>query len=130
MENNKQVILIAEDEDDIREMYNISLTDKGYEILQARNGKEAYDWLEKKGDAIDLILLDIVMPVMDGFEVLEKIKDDEKYRKIPVIISTNLDNVDDRKEAMGMGADEYFVKSHHTPSELAEIVHRVILGKK
>lgn len=127
MENNKQVILIVEDEINIREMYFMALTAKGYTVLQTKDGREAFKWLEKKGDIIDLILLDIVMPVMDGFETLEKIKKDDRYRKIPVIISTNLDNADDKREALGQGADDYFVKSHHTPSELVEIIHKIIV---
>ncbi len=126
MEDNKQVILIAEDEADISEMYFVALTGKGFTVLQAKNGKEALEWLEKKGTVIDLMLLDIVMPVMDGFETLEKIKKDERFRHIPIIISTNLDNADDKSEALGLGANEYFVKSHHTPMELVEIIHKII----
>lgn len=126
MENNKKVVLLVEDEEDIREMYFVALSNKGYQVFQAKNGKEAFEWLEKKGDAIDLILLDIVMPVMDGFETLEKLKKDDRYKKIPIIISTNLDNVEDKREAIGQGADEYFVKSQHTPSELIEIIHRIL----
>jgi len=126
MENGKQVIIIAEDEADISEMYFVALTGKGYTVLQAKNGKEAFEWLEKKGNVVDLILLDIVMPVMDGFETLEKIKKDDRFKSIPIIVSTNLDNADDKREALGLGANEYFVKSHHTPSELVEIINKII----
>lgn len=130
MEDNKLVVLIAEDEDDIRDMYRTVLANKGYQVYQAKNGKEAVEWLEKKNTVIDLILLDIVMPVMDGFETLEKIKKEDGFKKIPVIVSTNLDNAEDRREALGMGADEYFVKSHHKPSELIEIIHKIVGEKK
>ncbi|KKU54853.1 MAG: Response regulator receiver sensor signal transduction histidine kinase [Candidatus Moranbacteria bacterium GW2011_GWE1_49_15] len=126
MENNKQTILIAEDEADIREMYFVALSGKGYDVLQAKDGREVFEWLEKKGDIVDLILLDIVMPVMDGFETLEKIKKDDRFRNLPIIVSTNLDNADDKREALGLGANEYFVKSHHTPSELVEIIHKIV----
>lgn len=126
MENDKQIVIIAEDEVDILEMYSVALSGKGYEVLQAKNGKEALEWLEKKSDLVDLILLDIVMPVMDGFETLEKIKKDEKFKNIPIIVSTNLDNADDKREAFSLGANEYFVKSHHTPKELVEIIHKIV----
>ena len=118
MEELKPVILIAEDEDDLREMYTMALGHAGFEVLQAVNGVEALEWLEKSYTQINLILLDIVMPGMDGFETLEKIKKDERFRKTLVLVSTNLDNDEDRAQALGMGARDYFVKSQHTPSEL------------
>ncbi|MDD5463794.1 MAG: response regulator [Candidatus Moranbacteria bacterium] len=126
MTSEIKTVLIVEDEEDLREIYSRALMASGYEILQANNGNEALEWLERKSEKIDLILLDIVMPGMDGFEALEKIKKDERYEKIPVLVSTNLDNDDDRRQALGMGAKEYFVKSKHTPSELVAKVKAVI----
>jgi len=122
MNKDKKVVLIAEDEDDLREMYTMALTNKGFEVLQAINGIEALKFLEEQYTKIDLILLDVVMPGMDGFETLGKIKKNENYSKIPVLISTNLDNDEDRAQALGGGAREYFVKSQHTPSELVDKV--------
>jgi CheY-like chemotaxis protein len=121
-----RTILIAEDEDDLREMYTMALKSKGYEVVQAVNGIEALAALEEKASEIDLILLDVVMPGMDGFEALGKIKKDERFNKIPVLVSTNLDNDEDRAQALGGGAKEYFVKSQHTPSELVDKVSAVL----
>lgn len=118
MEQEIKTILIAEDEDDLREMYTMALKSKGFEVREAINGIEALAWLEKSYTDIDLILLDVVMPGMDGFETLENIKKDQRFNKIPVLVSTNLDNDEDRAQALGGGAKEYFVKSQHTPSEL------------
>lgn len=126
MEQRKTCILIAEDEDDLREMYSMALGNAGFEVLQAVNGQEALNWLENRYTTIDLILLDIVMPGMDGFEALEKIKKDERYRKNLVLVSTNLDNDEDRAQAMGMGAKDYFVKSQHTPSELVAKINGIL----
>jgi DNA-binding response OmpR family regulator len=126
MEQDVKRILIAEDEDDLREMYSRALTAKGFEVFQAVNGIEALEWLDRKFAEIDLILLDIVMPGMDGFETLEKIKKDERFRKIPIIVSTNLDNDEDKAQAMGLGARDYFVKSQHTPSELVTEVNTIL----
>lgn len=120
-----KTILIAEDEEDLREMYTMALKNSGFEVLPAVNGIEALDWLEKKYTEIDFILLDIVMPGMDGFETLKKIKKEERFDKIPVLVSTNLDNDEDRQQALGMGAKEYFVKSQHTPSELVAKVNSI-----
>lgn len=121
-----KTILIAEDEDDLREMYTMALKSRGYEVVQAINGIEALAALEEKASEIKLILLDVVMPGMDGFEALGKIKKDERFNKIPVLVSTNLDNDEDRAQALGGGAKEYFVKSQHTPSELVDKVGAVL----
>ncbi len=126
MEQVKPVILIAEDEDDLREMYTMALSGASFEVLQAVNGKEVLEWLEKKYMEVNLILLDIVMPGMDGFETLERIKKDERFKKILVLVSTNLDNDEDRQQALGMGARDYFVKSQHTPSELVAKINTIL----
>jgi CheY-like chemotaxis protein len=107
-------------------MYSMALANKGFEVLAAINGIEALKILEQRYTQIDIILLDVVMPGMDGFETLERIKKEERFRKIPVVVSTNLDNDEDRQQALGMGAKEYFVKSQHTPSELVAEVNKVI----
>lgn len=125
MAEDKKTILIAEDEEDLREMYSMALANAGFEVLPAVNGAEALDWLDKRHTDIDFILLDIVMPGMDGFEALQKIKKDERFGKIPVLVSTNLDNDEDRQQALGLGAKEYFVKSQHTPSELVAKVSAI-----
>jgi CheY-like chemotaxis protein len=118
MLEDKKTILIVEDEEELREMYTLGLSNDGYTVLQAANGVEALQQLEKEHVAIDMILLDIIMPVLDGFATLEKIKQDERFQKKPVIFLTNLDNSGDRQQALEMGADDFFVKSRHTPSEL------------
>lgn len=129
MLDKKITILIAEDEEDLREMYSLALKKGGFEVLSAENGKKALEWLEKGYAEIDLILLDIVMPEMDGFETLEEIKKDERFRKIPVLVSTNLDNDEDKKQAFEMGAKDYFVKSRHTPAELVAEVANFTSGE-
>lgn len=125
MAQDVKKILIAEDEDDLREMYTMALSSSGFQVLQAVNGIEVLEWLEKKYMEIDFILLDIVMPGMDGFEALKKIKKDERFRDIPVLVSTNLDNDEDKQQTLELGAKEYFVKSQHTPSELVAKVSSI-----
>ena len=118
MLEEKKTILIAEDEEDLLLMYSSALKAAGYNVLEAKNGKEVFSILKKTEDTVEMILLDIVMPSMDGFETLEKLKKDDSFKNIPVLVSTNLDNAEDRSQALQMGAKEYFVKSQHTPGEL------------
>ena len=126
MTDKHKTILIAEDEEDLRDMYTMSLKSKGFEVLQAVNGIEAMEWLERDYARIDMILLDVVMPGMDGFETLKRIKENEKFSRIPVIIITNLDNDEDMKQASENGVDAYFVKSKHIPADLAEEIRKIL----
>lgn len=129
MITEKPIVLIAEDEQDLREMYTMALSSRGFTVLEAKNGEEALEWLERKYKIINIILLDIVMPEMDGFQALEKIKADERFKGIPVLISTNLDNEEDKAETIKLGADDYFVKSQHTPEELVQKVKTFLAPK-
>ena len=126
MAEEKKTILLAEDEDDLREMYSMGISNEGYEVLKAANGKEALEWLEKKYAEIRAVLLDIVMPEMDGFEALEIIKKDVRFEKIPVFIFSNLDNEEDKQQAISLGADEYLIKAQNTPSELAQKMNLIL----
>ncbi|NTW26841.1 MAG: response regulator [Candidatus Moranbacteria bacterium] len=128
-ENKKKIILAVDDDADLLELNVIALSAKGFEVLEAGNGKEAMEWLDRKGDEIELILLDIVMPIMDGFEVLEKIQKSEKYRKIPVIVASNLESDADRQAAFALGAKDFFEKVKMNPSSVAEKIKEIIEKK-
>lgn len=130
MSDELKTILIAEDEDDLREMYTMALTNSGLRVLQAESGKKALEILNEKYTEVDLILLDIVMPEMDGFETLEELKKDERFKNITVLVSTNLDNDEDRQEVLKLGAADYFVKSKHTPTELTIKVKEIMAQNK
>jgi two-component system, response regulator, stage 0 sporulation protein F len=101
----KKKILIVEDEEGLRLLYEEELKSDGYEVLSARNGKEAIQLLEN--DRPDLIILDIVMPVMDGMETLGRIVGKEK--KIPIILNTSYAGY--REDFMTWAADAYVTKS-------------------
>ncbi|HRY28207.1 MAG TPA: response regulator [Candidatus Moranbacteria bacterium] len=126
MKDGKKTILIVEDEEDLLEMYTLALMQSGYEVLSADNGVEAMAWLEDRYADIDAILMDIIMPKMDGFETLKKIKADERFKKISCIFFTNLDGEEDKRQAFEMGASDYFIKSQHTPSELVEKINQIL----
>ena len=111
----KKKILVVEDEEGLRLLYEEELKAEGYEILTAQNGREAIRQLEEEKP--DLIILDIVMPVMDGIEALGRIVG--KDRKIPVILNTSYPGY--REDFMSWAADAYVTKS----IDLTELKNKV-----
>jgi DNA-binding response OmpR family regulator len=111
----KKKILVVEDEEGLRLLYEEELEAEGYEVLTARNGKEAIRKLEEEKP--DLIILDIVMPVMDGMETLGRIVG--KERKIPIILNTSYPGY--RQDFMSWAADAYVTKS----TDLGELKDKV-----
>lgn len=109
-------ILIAEDEEDIRELLSIHLENEGYLVFQAANGLEALELFYKED--IDLMLLDVMMPKIDGFKVLTKVRETSD---IPIIFLTARAEEEDKILGLGLGADDYVVK----PFSLLEIASRV-----
>ncbi len=122
MESKKLKILVVEDDPFILEMYRGKLEKMGYEVVSACSGKQGLSCLEK--ELFNLILLDAVMPEMDGFEMLKILKKDEVYKKIPVILLTNLSQQEDIKKGFALGAVDYMVKAHFTPSEVVEKIKK------
>ncbi|HBA61216.1 MAG TPA: two-component system response regulator [Elusimicrobia bacterium] len=112
-------ILIVDDEDFNQELIQALLEPKGYEVVTADNGKQALEILAQKN--IDLILLDINMPVMNGFEMCLLVKQDPRTRHIPVIMITSLESRDSRLKGMETGAEEFL----HKPVDQAELLLRV-----
>ncbi len=108
-------ILVVEDEEGLRLLYEEELKAEGYEVLSAKNGREAIRQLEEGKP--DLIILDIVMPVMDGIETLGRIVG--KERKIPIILNTSYSGY--RQDFMSWAADAYVTKS----SDLTELKNKI-----
>jgi CheY-like chemotaxis protein len=128
MENERKgkklKIMVVEDDSFVIDIYQTKLSQEGYEVIQAENGAEAIKKLEK--DIPDMILLDIIMPYVDGLQVLKKIKSDERLKNIPVVLLTNLSQKEDIDEGLGLGASDYLIKSHFTPSEVLEKIKKYI----
>lgn len=118
-------ILIVDDEEDMRTLVEMYLLNSGYHCLQAGNGKEAIECLEK--EEVDLILLDIMMPEMDGFSVCEEIQ--KKY-DLPIIFVSAKGEEWDKVKGLKLGADDYIVKPFN-PGELVARVEAVLrrIGK-
>lgn len=112
----KQKVLIIEDEEYIADIYRLKFSGDGYDVIIAGDGFSGY------AQAIeyqpDLILLDLVLPKLDGYDALAKIKQDERINKIPVIITSNLGQKEEIERGMKLGAIDYIIKSNITPAEL------------
>ncbi|MCX6766548.1 MAG: response regulator [Candidatus Moranbacteria bacterium] len=119
----KKKILIVEDDNFVAEVYFAKLTEMGYEAILAQNGEEGLVALKK--DKIDMILLDILMPIMNGMEMLEEIKKNEDWKNIPVILLTNVGEKESIQKVREMGVKNYLIKSHFTPAEVIEKIESV-----
>ncbi len=120
-------VLIIEDEDFLIQALKDNLTAEGYMIDVAKSGDEALEKIGKKKP--NLVLLDILMPKKDGFFVLEEIKKNPEWKLIPVIVLSNLGEDKTIKQALQMGASDYFVKSQHPIEEIIEKVKDYFEGR-
>lgn len=121
-EPKKAKILLVEDEKMLADMYATKFTMDGFTIVNAYDGKEGLEAARREKP--DLILLDIIMPKLDGFAVLKELKQDESTAKVPVVLLTNLGQESDVKKGKDLGADDYFVKANHSPQEIVELVKK------
>ncbi len=113
-------ILFVEDEISLQKAIRELLTQEGYEVLTASDGDEGLIKAEKENP--DLILLDLILPEKDGFEVLKELKADEKMKDIPVIVLTNLEGVGDVEKALTLGAKTYLVKANYELDDVLKMV--------
>jgi len=116
----KKIILVAEDQPSLMSALSDKLTQAGFEVIEAFNGEDCLVAVDKYNP--DLILLDIVMPKMDGMTVLEKLKSDKDKKDIPIIMLTNLSSFEDIQKATEKGAHDYLVK---TDWSLEDIVKKI-----
>jgi two-component system, OmpR family, alkaline phosphatase synthesis response regulator PhoP len=121
-------VLLIEDDEMVLRMYKKLFTYKGYSLEVARNGELGIKIAKKFKP--DLILLDVMLPKMNGLEVLEKLKKDSKLKKIKVVLLTNLGMQDELDKAVENGAVRYIIKNDHVPNEVFKIAEEVIFQKK
>ena len=120
-------ILLIEDDPFLSEIYVIKFKEAGFEISLAQDGSLGLQRI--KEEMPDLVLLDIVMPNVDGLEVLRAMKNDATTRDIPVVILSNLGEQEDIKRGLQLGAEFYIVKAHYTPTEVVARV-KAVIGEK
>lgn len=119
-----QTILVVEDTDLLRRMYVDRLTQDGYRVLAAADGLEALNLM--RTDCPDLVLLDLIMPMMSGLEVLERSKADARLREIPVLVLSNLGQDEDIRRCVELGAYDYLIKNDARPAEIAAKIKRIL----
>ena len=117
-------ILLIEDEEIMIDLLRKKLVAEGYKVLVARNGEEGLELM--KESLPDLVLLDIVMPKKDGFEVMEEKKKDKNLKKIPLIIISNSGQAIELDRAKALGARDWLVKTEFDPKEVLEKVKKQI----
>jgi len=117
-------ILLIEDDDIIRQVYQHFFEKSGFLVYTASNGPDAVSY--SQNEDFDIIILDIIIPGFDGFHVIEKLKENGKTAKIPVVILTNLDDEKYVKRATKLGAAEYLIKSNTTPQQAIEHIKSII----
>ncbi|WP_048194807.1 response regulator [Methanococcoides methylutens] len=119
LSDTREKILIVDDEPDAVMATRRALEADGYNVIDAGDGAMAFDLL--RSDIPDVILLDVMMPDMDGFEVCKRLKEDPAYRNIPVIMLTAKGEIDDKVGGLDIGADDYVTK----PFNLKELKARI-----
>ncbi len=122
--SEKKFILLVEDDEFLAELYATKLQLEGFGVGLAADGEKGLKMIKEKHP--DLVLLDIVLPKMDGFEVLKKMKADKESKEIPVILLTNLSQKDEVKKGLDLGATDYLIKAHFMPSEVIKKIKKII----
>lgn len=120
-------ILFIEDESALQKTFNDLLEQEGYKVISAFNGSSGLEIAQK--ELPDLILLDLILPKMDGFEVLKELKRNERTKDIPVIVLTNLESIEDIDKAIQLGAKTYLVKAQYSLEEVVEKIKNAIEKK-
>ena len=123
MADNKK-ILIIEDEELILKALSEGFKRRGFEISKATDGKKGFELIENENP--DLVLLDLILPVMNGQEVLEKMKAKGLLKKIPVIVLTNVSDGATLKKCMEMGAREYIIKANFSFEDMERAIKKVL----
>lgn len=119
-----KTILIIEDDKFLRELIAQKLIKEGYKTSEAIEGEEGLKKIQEEKP--DLVLLDLILPGIDGFEVLSKVKTDPELTKIPVIILSNLGQKEEIERGLKLGARDYLVKANFTLSEIIKKIKKIL----
>ena len=115
-------IIIIEDDEFLADIYSTELSQKGYEAAVFGDGEKGFQAIIREKP--DLVILDILLPKTDGYEILKKIRDNTLIKKIPVILLTNLSRKEDVDRGLSLGANDFMIKAHFTPTEVLKVVEK------
>ena len=127
--NNKPTILLVEDDPFLSSILQLKLNKENFKTIRAADGEEALNILIEQGIRPDAILLDLILPKKNGFEVLETIRQDPTLEKLPVIIISNLGQPSDIDRGKSLGVIDYFVKAKLSVDELVNKIKEEIVKK-
>lgn len=119
-QQGKIPVLVVEDEKDIRTILEFMLSREGYDVTVAENGKVAKNIVDER-DPVGLVLLDIMLPYFNGYEIITHIRSSEKWKSVPIIMLTSRPNEKDIVEALELGANDYVTKPFNTTELMARI---------
>lgn len=122
---DKQKVLLIEDDQMIREIYTYALEKAGLNVLSAKDGEEGIELIKNNLDG-KLILLDVIMPKMNGVEVLKNLQSDLASHKIPVVLLSNLTDDKIIDESMDLGIYGYLIKAQFSPTQLVDEVKKIL----
>lgn len=119
-----KTILVVEDDPILSRMYSEKLAFEGFQVVNAYNGEDAIELVDEK--KVDAILLDIMLPKLSGTDFLAQLRQKPVGKNTVVVVLTNLDQADEKKKAMELGAKEYLVKANQTPETVVQNIRKYI----
>lgn len=117
-------ILLVEDDPFLVDIYKTKFREEGFSVEVANDGEEGLRKLNE--DKFDLLILDIVLPHIDGWEILKEIKANEKLKNLKVVILSNLGQKGEVEKGLELGAAKYLIKAHYTPSEVVKEIKEIL----
>lgn len=121
----KPKIVVIEDDELLLKALNVVLLDKGYDVISATDGLKGEEVV--KQTIPDCVLLDIMLPGKNGFDILSSLRADEKTKAVPVIILSNMGQDEDMKKGLALGAQDYFIKSNTDITSVTEKIERFLV---
>ncbi|MDP3989438.1 MAG: response regulator [bacterium] len=125
-QSQKGSVLVVEDDKFLRDLLVNKLKDEGFTVGAVTDGKEAYEYLDKELPGV--IVLDLILPDLNGFDILERITKDARTKDIPVIVLSNLDQKEDIDKAMSLGAVDFMIKANFSLTEILARIKKQLIA--